>query len=173
MVFNWFRRQYNDSSDTPTEKQQGEISENSTANEAQPESAETQSEVAVDMLAFAKAAYKNIQQEPQETETTPEAPKEEVVEAPQPEVTVDTVVSLTQETEVQTSEAIVTEEGAAPSEVTAEPTVSASLSFLERAAAERQAKQERLIASAVEVPEVCAASRYNYSNGTRNLWIRL
>ncbi|MBH8564699.1 signal recognition particle-docking protein FtsY [Nostoc sp. CENA67] len=234
MVFNWFRRQYNDSSDTPSENKQGETPK---AKEPQPEPAETSTPTAetaqdstADLLAFAKAAYKNIQQkqQSQEVETpsdsaTAQAPeKPETVETataeielaqtptadatvqhPQADTTVleqpveaieatqldaaetivseqpvevteatqleaaDTNVAQTSAEEVSASStevlsvAEVTEELVPPSlEVTAgeaesatESPQPATLSFLERAAAERQAKQERLIASAIEVPE--------------------
>ncbi|BAZ51248.1 signal recognition particle-docking protein FtsY [Nostoc sp. NIES-4103] len=223
MVFNWFRRQYNDSSDTPSENKQGETPK---AKEPQPEPAETSTPTAetaqdstADLLAFAKAAYKNMQQkqQSQEVETpsdsatgqAPEKPETvetataevESVQTPKADTTVleqpveaieatqlesaDTVAveTIISEQPVGFTEAIqleadteevyasstevssvseITEELVTPSlEITAgeaesatESPQPATLSFLERAAAERQAKQERLIASAIEVPEV-------------------
>ncbi|MDF2388633.1 signal recognition particle-docking protein FtsY, partial [Nostoc ellipsosporum NOK] len=223
MVFNWFRRQYNDSSDTPSENKQGETPK---AKEPQPEPAETSTPTAetaqdstADLLAFAKAAYKNMQQKqqsqqvetpsdsaiaqaPEKPETVETATAEvESVQTPKADTTVleqpveaieatqlesaDTaaVETIVSEQPVEVTEVIqletdteevsasstevssvseITEELVTPSlEITAgeaesatESPQPATLSFLERAAAERQAKQERLIASAIEVPEV-------------------
>ncbi|MDB9377106.1 signal recognition particle-docking protein FtsY, partial [Nodularia sphaerocarpa] len=197
MVFNWFRRKYNDSSDTPPEQKQAETPP---APEPQPEPAVTSTpDSTADLLAFAKSAYKNIQQKQQtlEVETaaeaeeappeTPEAVETaaEAEEAP-PETpeTVETTVDAvdvealpeTPETpeiataNIETASPTVSEvtPTAAPETVAAieeswttdtepattlEPIAPSNLSFLERAAAERQAKQERLMASAIEVPE--------------------
>ncbi|MBD2204041.1 signal recognition particle-docking protein FtsY [Calothrix sp. FACHB-1219] len=217
MVFNWFRRQHNESSELPADQQQGETPP---TQEPQPETAEsststadTAPETSADLLAFAKAAYKNIQQKQQSQAVEPESSAEVEIETAQsvaaPEVEtpeVETTVSQTtaQETpaevaetapslevdatvaptsteevtaeETTAEESSVTEEvipatsaieeiAEAPDVVSPEatasvttpeetqPTAPANLSFLERAAAERQAKQERLIASAIEVPE--------------------
>ncbi|MEA5504218.1 signal recognition particle-docking protein FtsY [Halotia wernerae UHCC 0503] len=206
MVFNWFRRQHNDSSDTPSENTQGETP---LAKEPQPEPAETANpttetaqDSGADLLAFAKAAYKNIQQKQKspevatppdseiasspteknaavETVQPPEAastvteanetaqpPKiaettAEVITTTQPEAAdtteeqpvsnaeVDSVAEITEEPVTPNPELTIDE---AESPATPEATP-ANLSFLERAAAERQVKQERLIASAIEVPE--------------------
>ncbi|KZL51735.1 MULTISPECIES: signal recognition particle-docking protein FtsY [Cyanophyceae] len=184
MVFNWFRRKYNDSSDTPPEQKPEETP---SAPETQPEpavtptpTADTAQDSTADLLAFAKSAYKNIQQKQQtpEVETAADA-----VEVEAPPETVETVETVADTVEVEAPPAPETveaaadaveveppappetvEEAAAKSEVTptapteepeTTPTAPApsNLSFLERAAAERQAKQERLIASAIEVPE--------------------
>ncbi|AFY50255.1 signal recognition particle-docking protein FtsY [Nostoc sp. PCC 7524] len=189
MVFNWFRRQYNDSSDTPSETQQGETPP--VTEESQPESAatsppttETAPDSTADLLAFAKAAYKNIQekQKSETVETTTDSADEqpptataevetttstnEVIETtPFPEAQVTTSVAATEDVEeviVTTTEIEDTTfvASASDAETEPEPTTStttepppATLSFLERAAAEQQAKQERLMASAIEVPE--------------------
>jgi fused signal recognition particle receptor len=192
MVFNWFRRQYNDSSDTPDENQQGETPP---VKEPEVEPAATAPDSTADLLAFAKAAYKNIQQKQQslEVETPPDsadvpAPSEisetvtEVIETTQsPEAEVitaqETTAELVEVTETvepapvnttsvaETSVPEITETVLIAEVANLEPTVSEAestpkeeatqpaLTFLERAAAERQAKQERLIASAIEVPE--------------------
>jgi len=198
MVFNWFRRQYNDSSDQKQE-------ETAPAQEPQPEPAETSTPTAqtapdttTDLLAFAKAAYKNIQQkqqaevvetpadsadaslasaqpEPAETAiaeiTEPEAIEEPVsttVETVQPEViqaateeesTEDSsVAAIAEEPDVKSLELTASETEPTPTESLAtseatQPTAPATLSFLERAAAERQAKLEQLVATAIEVSE--------------------
>ncbi|MBN3896853.1 MAG: signal recognition particle-docking protein FtsY [Nostoc sp. NOS(2021)] len=195
MVFNWFRRKYNDSSDQKHE-------ETPPAQEPQPEPAETSTPTAetapdttADLLAFAKAAYKNIQQKQQaevvetppdsadtpapsaQTETAetpiaeitePEATEEPVsttVETSQPEViqaatesesTEDSsVAAIADQPDVKSPELTANEAEPTPTEALATPEVTApaTLSFLERAAAERQAKLEQLIATAIEVPE--------------------
>ncbi|AUB38936.1 ftsY, fused signal recognition particle receptor [Nostoc flagelliforme CCNUN1] len=198
MVFNWFRRKYNDSSDTPSDNKQEETLP---AQEPQPEPAETSKATAetapdttTDLLAFAKAAYKNIQQkqqgevvetpadsadaspasaqpEPAETAiaeiTEPEAIEEPVsttVETAQPEVieaateeeiTEDSSVAAIVDQDVSSPELTANEAEPTPTEPVATPeaTQPTALSFLERAAAERQAKLEQLMATAIEVPE--------------------
>ncbi|MEH2127499.1 signal recognition particle-docking protein FtsY [Nostoc sp.] len=201
MVFNWFRRQHNDSSNTPSDKKQEETPP---AQEPQPEPAETSTPTAetapdttADLLAFAKAAYKNIQQkqqvevvetppaadtlapsiQPETAETViaeitePEAIEEPVstnVETTQPEViqaaieeeiTEDSpVAEIAEQPDVKNPELTASEVEPTPTEPLAtpevtQPTAPANLSFLERAAAERQAKLEQLIATAIEVPE--------------------
>ncbi len=69
MVFNWFRRKFDTSESEPvTNTEQGEQSEEADAVEATPElpadqPATATPEVATDYLAWAKAAYQNIQQQ--------------------------------------------------------------------------------------------------------------
>ncbi|MEH1962251.1 MAG: signal recognition particle-docking protein FtsY [Nostoc sp.] len=199
MVFNWFRRQYNDSSDTPSEKKQEETPP---AQEPQPEPAETSTptteiapDTTADLLAFAKAAYKNIQQkqqaevvetppnsadtsaplaQPETPETAiaqiaePEATEEPVsttVETAQPEViqaateseiTEDSsVAAIADQPDIKSPELTTSEAEPIPTEPLATPEAAqpTALSFLERAAAERQAKLEQLVATAIEVPE--------------------
>jgi fused signal recognition particle receptor len=207
MAFNWFRRQNNDSSETPSEQQQGATSP---AQAPQPEPTETSAstadaapETAADLLAFAKAAYKNIQQKQQSSvEVTPqetaaseavetsieEIPVAESAQLPETEVNVtpiitdesagvtesvqiselettsiptsveevsgtEEVAAIVEEPEAIEEVAAIVEEPEASTPEDTQPTASAGLSFLEKAAAERQAKQERLIASAIEVPE--------------------
>ncbi|MFQ4144058.1 signal recognition particle-docking protein FtsY [Chlorogloeopsis sp. ULAP02] len=208
MVFNWFRRQHNDSSETTSQETQRETS---SAKPSPPETAATETPTpeaeqpaAADLLAYAKAAYKNIQQKqqtqpeetpssevitetpletlaPETTETTVESEQAveivtEVIEEtalPQEESTLtvaqttitepasseeatvsDSIIPVTADTESQEVIPSVTEgvtfEAPASEQETAAPS---TLSFLERAAAERQAKQERLIATAIEVTE--------------------
>ncbi|MEC4815099.1 MAG: signal recognition particle-docking protein FtsY [Scytonema sp. PMC 1069.18] len=215
MVFNWFRRQHNEPSSTPSQETQAETA---AAKETQPEpaatsTAETAPDVSQDLLAYAKAAYKNIQhkQQPTQEEETPaseavaEAPPEKLSEEPeivpaetqtpeslkveetppppeqsviaesattaeepdgQDELSIAPAVEDTTASEPD-AESFTTPESATPppasTEVTspeplvtdevAQPAAPATLSFLERAAAERQARQEKLIANAIEVTE--------------------
>ncbi|WP_445630789.1 signal recognition particle-docking protein FtsY [Nostoc sp. DSM 114167] len=198
MVFNWFRRQHNDSSNTPSDKKQEETPP---AKEPQPEPAETSTPTAettpdttADLLAFAKAAYKNIQQkqqvevvetppdsadtlapsiqsetaetvtaeitEPEATNTTLETAQPEVIQAAsEEEIKEDSsVAAIAEQPDVSSPELTASEVEPTPTEPLAtpeatQPTAPANLSFLERAAAERQAKLEQLIATAIEVPE--------------------
>jgi fused signal recognition particle receptor len=190
MVFNWFRRQHNESSETPSQQKQEETppvpqSQPETAEKSTP-TPETAQDAALDYLAFAKAAYKNIQQkqqsEPVETPSETATPQlEEVVaitevseEAAQPQEIVATDTQIPTE-EPDAEQALVTTEVTAEepdaesidntintvestvneapgTEEVTQPTAPTNLSFLERAAAERQARQERLIATAIEVP---------------------
>ncbi|MBG1262348.1 signal recognition particle-docking protein FtsY [Nostoc commune] len=189
MVFNWFRRQHNESSDQkqeetpPAQEPQTEPAETSTP------TAQTAPDTTTDLLAFAKAAYKNIQQkqqaevvetpsaQPETPETAiaeitePDATEEPVsttVETVQPEViqaateeesTEDSsVAAIAEEPDVKSPELTASETEPTPTESLAtseatQPTAPATLSFLERAAAERQTKLEQLIATAIEVPE--------------------
>jgi fused signal recognition particle receptor len=170
MSFNWFRRQHNDSSGTPSETQQEETSP---APAPQPEATETSdtTPAAADLLAFAKAAYKNIQQKQQselaqtvtEEVTTPSQEPAAIIEAPQPEVSETTVE------EVPATETEITVSAEEPTSTETQPSQPAAVSFLERAAAERQAKQERLIASAIEVPEPELAPPATVSEETPDL----
>lgn len=137
MVFNWFRRQFNRSespSETPAPAPEPETE--------QPEQAEPQKpQEAVDYLAWAKAAYQNIQQ--QEAEKSSEVKEES--EQLEPEITPEQPEAT--ET-VEPSEPVLER----VTETEPEPT-SAPLSFLERAKAERGARLEELKEKAVEAPE--------------------
>ncbi|MDJ1177843.1 signal recognition particle-docking protein FtsY [Roseofilum sp. BLCC_M91] len=171
MVFNWFRRQFNRSespspSPAPAPEPQPEQSEQS--EQAEPE----KTQEAVDYLAWAKAAYQNIQQqeveksseveekvEEPEAEVTPEEPEERepAVEPSEPEAVVESTTEPEPESEPEREpEAVVestTETAPEPeSEPKPEPTP-APLSFLERAKAERSARLEELKEKAVEEPE--------------------
>ncbi|MBD2663656.1 cell division protein [Richelia sinica FACHB-800] len=167
MAFNWFRRQEN-SSNTPEQQSQGETQSSETA---QPEAAPEPAIDTADMLAFAKAAYKNIQQKQQATETedVPQPETEPTPEVVTEAVTAETTTDTTPETPTPELEVSAVTEEPAPVETVVEATkeaenqdvvtptqAPATLSFLERAAAEREAKQERLIANAIDVaqPEV-------------------
>ncbi len=166
MVFNWFNRQEKDS----PSPQPGETPPTP---EPQPESAATSSTTAdaapdstADLLAFAKAAYKNIQEKqkpqtesadvstdalPSETET-PSATTEVTETFPEAAVSTEESAEIIEATQ-ELVEAATSSESSLESEIAQEEVPAAPLSFLERAAAEREAKQERLIANAIEVPE--------------------
>ncbi|MFM5902045.1 MAG: signal recognition particle-docking protein FtsY [Dolichospermum sp.] len=134
MAFNWFNRPQTQSADTP--QTETETPAASTTQEAIVPDTE-------DLLAFAKAAYKNIQEKQQVETTEPVTVAEDTIS--EKIVATEEVITLT-ENAVEITENIVNE---------LQPEV-ANLSFLERAAAERQAKQEKLIASSIEteIPEI-------------------
>ena len=144
MAFNWFRRPNNESADTPENQSQ----EETPAVEAtEPE---TTAPDTADLLAFAKAAYKNIQEKQQlETELSVAVEEDTISE----EIVETQVGEITAPIEIDATIAEITED--VVNELEPEQEL-ANLSFLERAAAERQAKQEKLIASAIETetPEI-------------------
>ena len=151
MAFNWFRRPNNESGDTPENQSQEET----------PAVEATEPETTVpdtaDLLAFAKAAYKNIQEKQQiDTELSVAVEENTVTE----EIGETEAVEETAPIEIATNIAEITEDVVSESqpEIAPEPETT-NLSFLERAAAEREAKQEKLIASAIEteVPETPTA----------------
>jgi fused signal recognition particle receptor len=144
MAFNWFRRPNNESADTPENQSQ----EETPAVEAtEPE---TTAPDTADLLAFAKAAYKNIQEKQQlETELSVAVEEDTISQ----EIVETQVGEITAPIEIDATIAEITED--VVNELQPEPELT-NLSFLERAAAERQAKQEKLIASAIEteIPEI-------------------
>jgi fused signal recognition particle receptor len=167
MVFNWFRRQNNDPTNAIDKEKQ---TETPSTQESQTESAQTSSKddspvAATDLLAYAKSAYKNIQQKQQAPEV--ETPSVEVTDAPSEPPKVETpspeesivIATTADEPDAEIIDSTTTEAEATPTESLAsveedaQPVAPATLSFLERAAAERQAKQERLIATAIEVAQ--------------------
>jgi fused signal recognition particle receptor len=179
MVFNWFNRPNQDSANiNSSEKEQEAPAVSESASESKTTESDTSTpEISTDLLAFAKAAYKNIQEKQESQPQTSEVSDES---SPTPELEAESTDNIAtqqespeviaQEVETATTSAseIADEESATPSEVpvpqpteeqpelTAElpqPTAPANLSFLERAAAEREAKQERLIATAIEIEQ--------------------
>ena len=156
MVFNWFRRQNKKSSDTSSEQKQEQEKVEQVSTESTEVSQPAQN--TEDLLAFAKAAYKNIQDKQQTTEVSTEVEEtsSEVAESPQEatEVVAESEIVeevIQSEAEVTGEDAISEVETEVETEEISEPV--APLSFLERARAEREARQERLVASAIEVPD--------------------
>jgi fused signal recognition particle receptor len=180
MVFNWFRRQFSQEQAAPSTEEQA----TTTPPEPEESVAETQSDVSpenfsADYLSFAKAAYKNIQQRQAQSES---------VTAPADDVTVDEVTSSeSSELETTSDEPIVSEPAAEIEQVAeedeleslvenvSEPPVAEieavvaenetstqapaeSLPFWARAEAERQARLERLKATAIEESEPVLAA---------------
>ena len=138
-----------------------------TEQQAEAPSTDATPDATSDLLAFAKAAYKNIQRLQQDTQEETSS----VTSAPV-EVEAEKIESVTTETPsviafvVENTDNDV-ESTASVAEVNNEvsQTASANLSFIERAAAERQARQERLMQSAIEsTPQVEADVEHTDSN---------
>jgi fused signal recognition particle receptor len=186
MVFNWFRRKFDESA-TPQEE---EPTTSTPPQEQPPESTPAASEgqpaqdTALDYLSFAKAAYKNIQKQQQVEQPTAEEaevaggeagerPTAGAAEAvgtaggektvkPATEITAVPVVEESTVTEVAsepTTAAEVRTTAEIPAQTistadSAEPvTPASSVPFWAKAEADRQARLERLKATAIEVPE--------------------
>ncbi len=111
MVFNWFRRQYNDSSKTTSDKlQEKETSAEEDNSSPSPETetsvpeTENASEQALDYLVWAKAAYKNIQEKQKADEETIQTVQEITQTSPQPTLSenlspdTETTTSVTEDT---------------------------------------------------------------------------
>ncbi len=173
MAFNWFRRQYTqpDDSSEPTVEQTERMSESgSEAKEAEPEADAVQE----DYLAWAKAAYQNIQERQQPTDVAvPEASVSSVDEKRSVDLEIDSEVNSAVESEVEqppklsdVSEPMAEAEVAeVPNAVTSaevatvsEPIPAAALPAWARAEAERKDRLERLKATAIETETAAAAT---------------
>ena len=176
MVFNWFRRQFNDK-DAPTPEEQPEVTPVEVEAEAPTASEE---DVAAEYLKWAKAAYQNIQQQQAESpqtalqeDTIPETstvePETLVSEIDEPdsetfipqadEPDSETIVSPVDEPDPETPVTPVDEpdpETLVSQEIeTAAKEETAPLPFWAQAEADRLARIERLKATAIEVePEI-------------------
>jgi len=170
MVFNWFRRKFSDESATPEEQEQPTTA---APVEPQVESAEAvvptgePEDVALDYLSWAKAAYKNIQQQQAQQSQITEEPTAELeasdeaiaaetqptIEAP-PAESEGTEPVEESPTTLPTAEPAVTAAAEASNTLeAAEPAATAPVPFWARAEADRQARLERLKATAIEEPE--------------------
>ncbi|AFZ12861.1 signal recognition particle-docking protein FtsY [Crinalium epipsammum PCC 9333] len=88
MVFNWFRRQFGDSQNTEVEQVET-VAESPAEQEASVTSEEESQEVAADYLNWAKAAYKNIQQQQRSPDEEISTPEVEASTPNQAEITID------------------------------------------------------------------------------------
>ena len=167
MVFNWFRRQFTDSSQSAEKSEETPSAAESSSTE--PPQAETESEETPgaedEYLQWAKAAFRNIQERQGEqpsttatssptTETEPETISEEVEEASETTAveTETTETTETKEGEISTSPAQVTPSQAEPETPSEEATASPTPIWAETEA-QRKARMEQLKAEAVETPE--------------------
>jgi len=181
MVFNWFRRQFNDK-DAPTPEE-----EQSTTAEVKPETpAASEEDVAAEYLKWAKAAYQNIQQQQESVEAPQAELQEDVTEtspapiepqAPVPEPDFETPVTEEVQVDEPDSEEIAKEldlkpivpqadepdpetlvtkevqvdEPNAETPVASQEIETAPKPFWAQAEADRLARIERLKATAIEV----------------------
>jgi fused signal recognition particle receptor len=183
MPFNWFRRQQKETAKKTPEQETKPTAPEETSTPPPTEAKEESAKPAEDYLAWAKAAYQNIQkQEQPKTESpettdggeveaeTPEAKPEELTEEKAPEVREEAVESPP-EAIAPTAEIEAEPEAAAPTaEIEEEPEVaapetpqeeeteqtpepSAALPAWARSQEERQARLERLKETAIEEPE--------------------
>ena len=123
MVFNWFRRQFDDRSEKSQVDQTETTSEQPETETAEPEVAETATEeVAEDYLNWAKAAYQNIQQRQQVQEPAAEAVAEDAEEATAAPETVEAEAEPAVPSEAAVEESVTTPEAVAEAPV-ADPVV--------------------------------------------------
>jgi fused signal recognition particle receptor len=153
MAFNWFRRQFNSSDNAPAKPPADEVAiSHEAAPEATPEAETIQEE---DYLAWAKAAYQNLQQRQQGDRPT------EAAEPFSIETAADTRESTALEPpELATIEPLAHSDPIVAAEPTIEPGVAADavpLPLWAQADAERQNRLERLKATALET-EIVAPS---------------
>ena len=172
MVFNWFRRKFDESATPKGEQQKTSTPEQeSPAAEAPAEAAQQTPDAAADYLSFAKAAYQSIQQrqteEAGEEESTGAATVTEAVEepataSPVTEAVEETATASPTEVGATVTEAVEEPAIASPTEVeevtattpeASEQVTPAPVPFWARAEADRQARLERLKATAIEQPE--------------------
>lgn len=178
MAFDWFRRQFNKNNPTSPEEVAAPPASPETQSTEELASSESSEDAAAERLQWAKAAYKNIQQQAQPKSAsdqssiptnaadddvepiataTAEAESTVAQSSPVEEPLVEQPATAATEVVVTTPETLPTVEVATESSgdasVTTESKETAPLSFLARAEAERQARLERLKATAIEVPE--------------------
>lgn len=140
MAFNWFRRPFGGRPATPQEQE----STHPPSPEAEPvreevaSSKEPSQDVAADYLSFAKAAYQNIKQ--QQSQVEKEDEEVPVVIEPGADELAQTTTEISDEP-VNTADEATAVEATAP------------LPFWARAEADRQARLEKLKATAIEVTE--------------------
>jgi fused signal recognition particle receptor len=172
MAFNWFRRQFNPSEDPsePAVEQTEAVGELDSNPSAPPQSSESDT-VQEDYLAWAKAAYQNIQERQQPTAVSPTVETENVnaapMEAEPPEAALEPEPEPIAEQEIVPSpvfEAEPSPEAAVSPTVdreqtipeVVEPTPTETLPAWARADANRQARLERLKATAIDAEKVLA-----------------
>jgi fused signal recognition particle receptor len=162
MAFNWFRRQYTQ----PEDSSEPTVEPTEPASEADPETTSEAEAVQEDYLAWAKAAYQNIQERQQPTEVA-------VLKVSETNLAQTSIVDLEIDPEVENapdssssiSESIAADVEAAqmPTVVNTEatvpePTPAAALPAWARAEADRNDRLERLKATAIETETAAAVS---------------
>ncbi|MEM1170830.1 MAG: signal recognition particle-docking protein FtsY [Cyanobacteria bacterium P01_H01_bin.35] len=127
MVFNWFRRQFNDKSDkTSKEKPEPNKEKVEAKVESQEKSAQESTQTTEDYLNWAKAAYKNIQEQ-KKTEVVSQTPTdtvetEEKLEIQTPATTAKVEPSIPEQVKAEEQENIIVEQTESRStDIQAEP----------------------------------------------------
>lgn len=174
MAFNWFRRQYtqpDDSSELTVEPTERTSESNPEAKEAEPEAEAVQE----DYLAWAKAAYQNIQERQQPTDIDVlEASVSSVDEKRSVDLEIDSDINLAVDSKVEqaaelgnVSEPVAEAEGvevpnaatSAEATTVSEPiSAAAALPAWARAEADRKDRLERLKATALEAETAATAN---------------
>ena len=159
MVFNWFRRKYNnDESATPQAKEQNASTpiQESPAESTQVTSQEQPTpDPALDYLTFAKAAYKNIQQR-QQGQVSEAGEVEGAKGAEEAEGATD-VEATVEPAELPVVEAAVSETDestVSPIEAASAEAATTPMPFWSKAEADRRARIEKLKETAIELPEL-------------------
>ena len=182
MAFNWFRRQFSASekssetrSDTPQEQEQltpASVEPEAEPNEEVAPSEEPPQNVAAESLMWAKAAYKNIKQQ-QGSQLRAEVPSveqtgveqgellnreesvatEPIADKPPGAVTNEQTSGTTPERSDEPVGTGTTEQPVGTADEATAPAAKDPLPFWAIAASDRQARLERLKATAIEVPE--------------------
>ena len=158
MVFNWFRRKYNnDESGTPQAEEQNASTpiQESPAESTQVTSQEQPTpDPALDYLTFAKAAYKNIQQR-QQGQVSEAGEVEGAKGAEEAEGATD-VEATVEPAELPVVEAAVSETDestVSPIEAASAEAATTPMPFWSKAEADRRARIEKLKETAIELPE--------------------
>jgi fused signal recognition particle receptor len=154
MVFDWFRRKYNDDSAAQPIDETAVESADETEPVDEPKTEEPAAEEPAgpdeDYLAWAKAAYQNIKKQEEAAAPVAVAPVAEPEAVIEPEPEPEAIEPEAIEPEAIEPEAVA--EPVEPEPVEPEPETPA-LSFLARAQADRDARMERLVATAMDEPE--------------------
>jgi fused signal recognition particle receptor len=165
MAFNWFRRQFTQPEDAPEPQVDSSVEQKDSVSEA--EATVEDETVQEDYLAWAKAAYQNIQQRQQTSPSVeeeavaaepvlPQTEKSEPKESEPEEIAVVQVAESQPETSVEET-AIAPHVDDAATIDTSSPDPSA-LPLWARADAERQARLDRLKATAIEESSAAISS---------------
>ena len=158
--FNWFRRGYDESSETES-AQPDETTTPDTSTESDPEASDAPAN-AEDYLAWAKAAYQNIQQQQTatvEAEPEPEPEAEETgVEAEEaeevaPTAVTETITAESGSTEIEDTTVEQIEEPEAEESTPADTSSVAAPFWAKAAEAEREARLAKLKEDAIAQPE--------------------
>ncbi len=161
MAFNWFRRQFTQPEDAPEPQVDSSVEQKDSVSEA--EATVEDETVQEDYLAWAKTAYQSIQQRQQTSLSVEEAvAAEPVLPQPEPKESEPEEIAVVQVAESQ-PETSVEETAIAPhvddaATIDTSATDPSALPLWARADAERQARLDRLKATAIEESSMAVSS---------------